>query len=276
MECILTSDTGSGYNEQYLVAKSILKLIQKNPKIQSVILAGDNIYPNGCSSVDDKQFITKFQKPYEKINLPFYLCLGNHDYGTMMNNSKVQIQYSESKQNTNHKWNLPHNWYSQSFPMCDFFFIDTNLEWLSESEIKKQLKDTIQNIKKSTKKWKILCGHHTWRSVGGHGNAETQFESFMNDLLKQVPIDLYLCGHDHCKSIIQVGSHKTHALVIGTGGKPYDEQLFYPENMNHDNSILHYFSPHLGVCHMKCTRKSLTLTCYNEKLQKEYQYTIKK
>ena len=45
--------------------------------------------------------------------------------------------------------------------------------------------------------------------------------------------------------------------------------------MNHDNSILHYFSPHLGVCHMKCTRKSLTLTCYNEKLQKEYQYKIR-
>ena len=107
-------------------------------------------------------------------------------------------------------------------------------------------------------------------------NDEIQLESFMNDLLKQVTIDLYVCGHDHCKSIIQVGNHKTHTLVIGTGGKQYDERLFYPENMNHDNSILHYFSPNLGVCHMKCTRKSLTLTCYNEKLQKEYQYKIKK
>ena len=58
MECILTADTGSGYNEQYLVAKSIQKLIQQYPKIQAVILAGDNIYPNGCSSIDDKQFIS--------------------------------------------------------------------------------------------------------------------------------------------------------------------------------------------------------------------------
>ena len=48
------------------------------------------------------------------------------------------------------------------------------------------------------------------------------------------------------------------------------------DNLKNDNSILHYFSPYLGVCHMKCTRKSLTLTCYNEKLKKEYQYTIKK
>ena len=47
MECILTADTGSGNNEQKLVAESIQKLIQKYPKIKSVILAGDNIYENG-------------------------------------------------------------------------------------------------------------------------------------------------------------------------------------------------------------------------------------
>ena len=119
-----------------------------------------------------------------------------------------------------------------------------------------------KSIVLKSKKWKILCGHHTWRSVGGHGNTEIQLETFMNDLLQKVKIDLYVCGHDHCKSIIQVGNHKTHTLVIGTGCKQYDERLFYPENMNHDNSILHYFSPHLGVCHMKCTSKSLTLTCF--------------
>ena len=61
MECILTGDTGSGNNEQYLVAKSIEKLIKKYPKIKCIILTGDNIYENGCSSVEDKQFITKFQ-----------------------------------------------------------------------------------------------------------------------------------------------------------------------------------------------------------------------
>ena len=276
MECILIGDTGSGNNDQYLVANSTEKLIKKYPKIRCVILVGDNIYENGCTSVEDKQFITKFQEPYKNINLPFYLCLGNHDYGNSSHNSQIQIQYTFSELNTNKKWNLPHNWYIKSFPSCDIFFIDTNFDWLSPSQVKQQLNTIIKGINKSKKKWKILCGHHTWRTVGGHGNAEIQFETFMNNLLQQVSIDLYVCGHDHCKSIIQVGNHKTHTLVIGTGGKSYDERLFYPENMNHDNSILHYFSPNLGVCHMKCNSKSLTLTCYNEKLQKEYQYTIKK
>ena len=272
-ECILVADTGSGNNDQYLVSVSMSKLIKKNPGIKSVMIIGDNIYPDGCDSVDDEQFITKFQDPYKNIKLPFYLCLGNHDYHTK---AQTQIDYTFSKHNTDKKWNMPKKWYSQEFPLCDFFFIDTNFKHLNHHIILKQLQDTILSIKKSKKKWKILCGHHTWRSVGGHGNAEPKHEKFMDDLLKQVTFDLYVCGHDHCKSLIEVGKHKIPTLVIGTGGKSYDENLFYPEKMDNDNSILEFFSPNLGVCHMKCKKDSLTLTCYNELLEKEYQYRIKK
>jgi len=275
-ELILVGDTGSGNNDQYLVAKSMSQLIKKT-RIKAVIIVGDNIYPNGCFSVEDKQFDEKFQKPYQNIKLPFYLCLGNHDYGTMISNySNSQIEYTFSELNTNKKWNMPSKWYTKSFDNCDLFFIDTNFDWLSESSIQAQLKDTINSIKSSKKKWKILCGHHTWRSVGGHGNAERRHEKFMDDLLKKVKIDLYVCGHDHCKSIIEVGKYKIHTLVIGTGGKEYDESLFYPENMNKDNSILYFFSPNLGICHMKATEKTLILKCYNEKLKEEYDYKITK
>ena len=272
-ECILTADTGSGNDDQYLVSESMSKLIAKNPKIKSVMIVGDNIYPDGCQTVDDEQFITKFQDPYKHIKLPFYLCLGNHDYHTK---AQTQIDYTFSKHNLNKKWNMPKKWYSQQFPHCEFFFIDTNFEYYSESVINKQLQDTIQSIKNSKKKWKILCGHHTWRSVGGHGNAEKRHETFMDDLLTKDKIDLYVCGHDHCKSLIEVGKHKIPTLVIGTGGKSYDENLFYPEKMDNDNSILEFFSPNLGVCHMKCNKDSLTLICYNELLEKEYQYKINK
>jgi len=276
MECIFVGDTGSGQKEQYIVAKSMEKLIKKNKKIKSIIIPGDNIYPEGCNSVEDEQFITKFQKPYENIKLPFYLCLGNHDYGSSFSNSsEIQIQYTFSEKNTNQKWNLPHNWYTQSFPLCDLFLIDTNFDRLSQSQINKQLNDTIKNINKSKKQWKILCGHHTWRSVGGHGNAENQHELFMKKLLKSVKIDLYVCGHDHCKSIIEMKNHKTHTLVIGTGGKSYSPDMIYRDNLN-ENELLHMYSPNLGFCHMKCTKKTLSLICYNEKLKEEYKYQIKK
>ena len=271
-ECIFVGDTGSGNNDQLAVSKSMSQLISKN-KIKSIIVVGDNIYPDGCDDIHDSQFNTKFRDIYKNIDLPFYLCLGNHDYHK---NAQSQIDYTYSQYNQDKKWNIPHKWYTQSFNYCDIFFIDTNFEWLSESVIQKQLRDTIQSIKNSKKKWKILCGHHTWRSVGGHGNAERRHETFMDDLLKQVKIDIYICGHDHCKSLIYVGKHNIPTLVIGTGGKKYDDSLIFLDNTKYDNSRLDFFSPNLGVCHMKCDNKSMSLTCFNEFLQKEYNYTMKK
>ncbi len=274
MECILIADTGSGESEQYKVATSMENLIKRYPKISSVIIAGDNIYPDGCGDIHDEQFNTKFRNIYQNIKLPFYLCLGNHDYHK---NPRSQVDYTYSQYNEDKKWNMPSKWYTKNFPSCDFFFIDTNFEWLSESIIQKQFRDTVKSIKKSNKKWKVLCGHHTWRSVGGHGNAEPRHEKFMDDLLKRVKIDLYVCGHDHCKSLIMVGKHKIPTLVIGTGGKYYDESYFYVDKMKEeDDSVLEYFSPNIGACYMKCDDKSLSLTCYDEKLQKEYKYSMKK
>ena len=276
-ECILVADTGSGNKDQYSVAESMSQLIKKNPSIKSVMIIGDNIYPSGCHSVDDEQFLTKFQDPYKDIDLPFYLCLGNHDYGTMFSNySDTQVKYTFSKHNKDHKWNMPKKWYSLKQRFVDFFFIDTNFEWMDEAIIKKQLLDTRNAIKQSHGKWKVLCGHHTWRSIGGHGNAEPKHEKFMDDLLREVNIDLYACGHDHCKSLIEVGKHKIPTLVIGTGGKSYDEDKYTLDKMNMDKSVLKFFSPNLGVCHMKCNNNSMVLTCYNELLEKEYQYKIKK
>ena len=44
-------------------------------------LLGDNIYDSGVTSVTDPQWQTKFEIPYMGVNLPFYVVLGNHDYG---------------------------------------------------------------------------------------------------------------------------------------------------------------------------------------------------
>ena len=66
-ECILVGDTGSGNSDQELVAKSMIKLIEKEKGIKRVMIVGDNIYPDGCKSVHDPQFDSKFQIPYDKI-----------------------------------------------------------------------------------------------------------------------------------------------------------------------------------------------------------------
>ncbi len=281
---IITADTGSGKVYQMKVADSMVKLQDLYDNIQSVLLLGDNIYPAGCKDIKDEQFKTKFEDIYEKVKLPFYLCLGNHDYGLsynlkgfLRNNSLVQIEYSKHSK----KWNMPSKYYNIINPPCEYFMIDTNLDVLNESAIQKQLHVVQGMIKNSKQPWKILCGHHTFRSVGGHGNAERRFEQFMSDLLKpkDCHIDFYMCGHDHCKSIIETKVHnkKVTCLVIGTGGKEY-EKYFSLKHMEKapTKSELLFFSPNLGSCLVEANKNEIKLICYNEELIEEYRYTKKK
>ena len=280
---IVTADTGSGSIDQYKVAKS-MEILNNTNKINSVLLLGDNIYEHGVTSSLDPQFKTKFEDPYHNINKPFYLCLGNHDYGNsffLKNNAGFQVSYSDISE----KWNMPDKYYSIKGKDYEIFMLDTNLDLFNEKTIMKQFHIMSDKIKNSNKKWKIVCGHHPWRSVGGHGNAERRLEIFMNDLFKVgAEFDLYMCGHDHCKNIIM----KNHPfkknklitlLVIGTGGKKYHAgEDGRPElhNMQKGDSDLLFHSPNLGSCIMKITNKNIKLICYNEKLIEEYTHIIQK
>jgi len=276
---IAVADTGSGLPEQYRVAESMQKLCKHKP-INSILALGDNIYEDGVSSVNDPQFQTKFEDPYKHINKPFHLCLGNHDYGnsfftTGKGRENFQIEYSKSSK----KWSMPAKYYSIKRGPCEIFFLDTNFEFMSESVIMKQFHEMLKKIKQSKSKWNIVCGHHTWRCVGGHGNAEKRHEVFMDDLLKAgARINLYMCGHDHCKNIIlkknPYKKQKIPLLVIGTGGKSYPKEFLHLENMKKDGSELLFHSPNLGSCLMDVTGKSMKLTCFNEKLQEEFTYKI--
>ena len=279
---IITADTGSGNEHQKKVAESMKQLHRRLTNIQSVFLLGDNIYPGGCKDVKDKQFQTKFEDIYQTINLPFYLCLGNHDYGLsynplskdfLKNNSLVQVEYSKHSE----KWNMPAKYYNVIQPPCEYFMIDTNFDILNESTIQKQLVSVQKMIQSSKQPWKILCGHHTFRSVGGHGNADKRFESFMEDLLKpkDCHIDFYMCGHDHCKCLIKtsVNNKSFHCLVIGTGGKGY-EKIFSLDKLKKakTESKLLFYSPNLGTCLVEANKKKLILKCFNENLEEEYTF----
>jgi tartrate-resistant acid phosphatase type 5 len=278
---IITADTGSGNLYQKDVAHSMFLLQQQLQDITSVLLLGDNIYPGGCRTIHDKQFKTKFEDIYQKINLPFYLCLGNHDYGlsyspeVLRNNSLVQVEYSKISK----KWNMPSKYYHYTRGPCDFFMIDTNFDVLNESSIQKQLHEVTKMIQQSKNPWKILCGHHTFRSVGGHGNADKRFEQFMEDLLRNCHIDMYMCGHDHCKCIIEthVNNKPLACIVIGTGGKEY-EKIFSLKKMEQavTPSELLFYSPNLGVCLVEANHEKITFTCLNQDLIKEYSYSKSK
>jgi len=285
MRIIITGDTGTGSTDQYLVARGMEDYSIKNKmkKGDGIILLGDNIYESGVTSLEDKQFNSKFEDPYINIDLPFYLCLGNHDYGNdyftqnaFTNYAKHQIEYTKYSK----KWNMPKRYYSISKGPCEFFFIDTNIDLMSQKVAQQQLKTMKNKIKKSKKKWKILCGHHTWRSTGGHGNAEPILEDYLSKLVSGTDICAYFCGHDHCKNVITMPfpkekkrktiskrkkqREKLYLFVIGTGGKRYDDSFMNSKNITSlkDNHLL-YQNSQLGFIGLHATQKNIKIDLYD-------------
>lgn len=276
-------DMGSGNKLQLKVAKSLTNII-KNNNCKFVCGLGDNIYDSGCNSPEDKQFITKFETPYRNIpnNIKFFMCLGNHDYGKYLgliniDNSINQILYSYLSQEQDKKWILPDKYYTFKKGNINFFVLDTNIDRMTKKDIKKQINFIKKKIKESTSKWNIVYGHHTWRSVGGHGNADSKLENFFNSIFKSGKIDLYMCGHDHSNQFIEKTlskNNKMYLIVSGTGGKNLDI-YFNENNMIENDSKLKHFSKNPGTVMINSTNKTLDITFYN--LNKpEYNFIIKK
>lgn len=278
---ILLGDMGSGEDDQYKVADAIHKKIKElNKKDIFVCGLGDNIYEDGCYSLEDEQFKTKFEIPYEKIsdNVKFYMVLGNHDYGyniDLTNNSQVQVDYGIQSQKKDMKWFMPSKYYTFKKKNVQFFMMDTNFDFMNESSSERQYQFLKEEINKSKKPWKILIGHHTLRSVAGHGNAEPLMEKFFQRLLKECNIDLYICGHDHNKQVIQtdIGGKKISLVVCGTGGKSYHKEIHLK---NVKKGELQFSSSNLGYGLCECSEKKLTIHFFDENNTKEYLYKLNK
>lgn len=283
LDFYILGDMGSGETSQYLVSSAMEKHIKNNKTF--VCGLGDNIYEDGCTSINDKQFITKFEIPYSNISdkIKFYMCIGNHDYGEELcgkGNSIYQIKYGKRSEKQGKKWYMPNNYYTfrkkDRDVTIDFFVLDTNTFNLTKKEMKKQRKEISQKINQSNADWKIVYGHHPWRSIAGHGNADQELEHFFTELYIDSPFDLYMCGHDHNKQLItmEIMNNTLPLIVCGTGGKVYDDKI----NLNclDKNSNLEFFSNNLGYGYIKAFQKKLEVTFLNEENIEEFNFSINK
>jgi len=291
----LLGDMGSGYQEQYKVSSAIQKnILEKNIEHPFICGLGDNMYPGGCYSVDDTQFIDKFEKPYSNLSddITMFMILGNHDYGydneTWDSCCNNQIEYGILSEKNNKKWRMPSRYYSvvkkDKDVTIELFMIDTNISLFNHTDkekpserkrTKQQLQTMIRNINKSKADWKLVIGHHTWRSVAGHGNAEPELEDFLQELFTKAPFDMYICGHDHNKQFItmDIQGDTLHAIVCGTGGKKYHDDIQLHNIQGKDD--IEFFSNNLGFGLCEATRDMLQFSFYDETNKLEYSTIIK-
>lgn len=228
---VALGDAGEGNTDQYQVA-SVIKSVCDAQGCDFALYLGDNFYDDGVDSVDDDQFQEKFELPYAELDFPFYVVLGNHDYGGggagyEFWKSDYQVQYSDSSE----KWTMPDEYYRQDLGELSLYGLDTNtIFWGFGSDQQSWLQDEIDN---DPNRWNIVFGHHCYLSNGQHGNAG-EYEGF-----EWLPIangaaveefvdnavcsraDVYFSGHDHLREWMGE-TCGTEFIVSGAGAKTSD------------------------------------------------------
>jgi tartrate-resistant acid phosphatase type 5 len=237
---VAMGDAGEGNSGQYNVAAAIESVCSDKGGCEFVLYLGDNFYDDGVSSVDDDQFQSKFELPYADLTMPFWVVLGNHDYG-MLSFDWAKLAYEVEYTDYSEKWNLPAKWYVlDQYPNVDFFVMDTTrLMWDHETSDQQNWLDGA--IQASNAPWKIALGHHPYLSNGEHGNAGnyegfpfppqlagTTVKAVMDESLCG-KVDLYLSGHDHNRQWPQgtCGVNTTTNFIVSGAGSKTTEFVYH-------------------------------------------------
>lgn len=206
---VAIGDAGEGNDTQYAVA-DVVETVCSEKGCDFALYLGDNFYDIGVESVDDIQFQEKFEQPYANLDFPFYVVLGNHDYGGaghLKDKPEPQVEYTVLSD----KWTLPARTHAFTQSHIKFYGLDTNaLMWSSEWGGYDTQVDWFQAERSSSVQgWNIAFGHHPYISNGSHGVAG-QYDGLDGmpiaageDVKRFVEeemcgnIDVYFSGHDH-------------------------------------------------------------------------------
>lgn len=227
---ILMGDTGEANEAQYRVAAGAQARCDRAGGCEGFIMLGDNIYDTGPESSMDQELTDKIDLPYANLKLgpppaegevdqrarmPIYAALGNHDLGGAGLNS-VQVNYYLEYARAHDWFYYPSEYWERKLGHVHLISIHTNPLAYSFPdglyEPQGALVDRV--VEGSTASWKLVFGHHPYRSNGQHGNAGA-YEGLMIDfeilgldisghgLRRWVDefvcnrVDFFISGHDH-------------------------------------------------------------------------------
>jgi len=265
---ITIGDSGSGSDGAYAVGQAMADVCDAKrgaenapelPGCDFVIGLGDNIYESGVTSVDDPQFEEKFELPFEPVDLPFYLVLGNHDNtgyvggdGAGNARGEFQVDYTYFDGRLSDRWIMPDRYFQQDagetadgVPLISLFALDSNpiaggfadadLDYAYHTYGINQLNWTVSAIGGSQAEFKIGLAHHPYLSNGSHGNAGNydgvpseilpvlagdRWRAFMEEAVCD-KADFFFAGHDHDLQVIDAVPEcgRTEFLVSGAASK---------------------------------------------------------
>lgn len=235
---LAVGDTGKNNNSQKQVAQAMIRHCMVS-KCDYGLLLGDNLYKEGMDSPSDPKMDTVFKNYYGTLPIPFFVNLGNHDYGALSNNwtrGSYQLNYAKN----NPQFLLPNYWYYVEFENFVLAVIDsTRMMW--SKDLSQQRKMLREAYSKSKGKYLIVMGHHPYLSNGAHGNAGryegVSFPSFVSGIEIKKMIEqeicgkahIYLSGHDHSLQLTNGAIANCSTLFIVSGAGADEDPL---ENRN--------------------------------------------
>lgn len=257
---LILGDWGAGGKFQRQVADAMLEKA-KADKPEFIISVGDNFYPGGVNSTDDKQWKTKFEDMYtgDALAIPWYVALGNHDY---LLNVDAQIEYHS----INPRWNMPARYYTfeKNFSgvTVEFFVLDTDA--LKNGDPTEQVAWFKKALAGSKAHWKIVIGHHPIRSYGSHGEERVMVKS-IKPLLDQYGVQVFLCGHEHDLQCIKNPADKFTCVVSGGGGGS--------RNTSYGDHTL-FAATNGGFCAAIITKDKFHIQWLNRKAEVMFAHTV--
>ena len=192
-----------------------------------VLALGDNFY----GTLTPGRFQTDFEAMYPSCDLPcpFYVVLGNHDYGPGYDSgqglAKAQRQLDYARANPASRWKLPAKWYALELPdpvrpLVKIIFLDSRYDEpvLTPQEKLDQQRFLEAELRKGTRApWTWIAGHHPLFSDGPHGDNATLINRW-GPSFTDGKVSMYLCGHDHTLQHLEVPDYRASFVVTGAGG----------------------------------------------------------
>lgn len=215
-------DTGNGSATQRRVAAGAARACAERG-CDLVVLLGDNLYPRGMEAPDDPLAETRIAEMYAPIGAPLYVVLGNHDYAHGRDRERAGwlVAWADAHEGIE----MPANaWVTDAGP-ARLVAIDTNAAFQFGGSF--QAGWLRQQLAASARRWNVVFGHHPYKSNGKHGNAGAYDDAWFVPLANGAGLrelfddelcgaaDLYLCGHDHNRQLIETCGV---SLVVSGGG----------------------------------------------------------
>ena len=275
---IALGDTGTGASGQMDVAAAAAAKCAASG-CDFGLLLGDNFYSSGVTSATDPQFQSKFQVPYGPLGIPFYVVLGNHDYGNTNDFARGDFQIEYAKTHPN--FVLPAAHYDFEAGPAVFLATDTHRAlWNHDGSTAKQTAYFRDVLATSDRPWRIALTHHPVFSNGSHGNVgeyDGASSSSQTSGVKLKPLfddalcgeaDLYLSGHDHNLQVLAGTQACPGTFVVsGAGAKV--------TSLSGQNDAL-FEEATLGFAYVVITDESITIEMVDANAETLFSTTLSK